>query len=108
MTDQNTAQAQLVRLREELADRVRRIDTDLRHREQPLAADFAEQAVEQENIEVLYSLEAEGRAELALVERALTRIERGDYGACCQCGTAIAAERLAALPYAETCIGCAD
>jgi RNA polymerase-binding transcription factor DksA len=108
MTDIASVRARLCARRDELAERVRRIDTGLRHRDEPMPADFAEQAVAQENLEVLYSLEAEGRAELARVERALARLEHGDYTTCSRCGAEIAPARLAALPYAETCIRCAD
>jgi len=37
---------------------------------------------------------------------ALERIDRGDYGRCSVCGRDIEAERLAALPEAETCLPC--
>jgi RNA polymerase-binding transcription factor DksA len=100
--------ARLVARRDELAERVRRIHRDLRRRDEPVPADFAEQVVEQENIDVLYSLEDEGRTELARVERALGRLERGEYECCVRCGGPIAPARLDALPYAETCIECAD
>ena len=94
--------------RDELAERMRRIGDDLHRREEPLSADFAEQVVEQENLDVLHSLEAEGRIELARIEKALTRLESGDYTMCSRCGEEIAPARLEALPYADTCIRCAD
>ncbi len=40
------------------------------------------------------------------IERALERIDQGTYGVCELCGGEIAAERLAALPEANTCIKC--
>jgi len=41
------------------------------------------------------------------IEAALKRLEEGaTYGICQQCGGAIAAERLALLPYAELCVPC--
>ena len=40
------------------------------------------------------------------VNNALRRIEKGTYGICTNCGKAIMAERLEALPYAELCIEC--
>ena len=49
-----------------------------------------------------------------LVERAerlheaLDRVEDGSYGACVECGEAIHAARLKALPEAETCVRCQD
>ena len=99
---------QLLARRDELADRVQRIGADLHRREEPLSADFAEQVVEQENLDVLHSLEIEGRVELARVERALARLERGQHNICSRCGEEISPARLAALPYADTCIRCAD
>jgi RNA polymerase-binding transcription factor DksA len=36
----------------------------------------------------------------------LRRIEDGTFGTCGRCGTAIAEERLEAIPYANRCIDC--
>lgn len=108
MDSKDELRSRLNARREELAERVRRIGTDLHRREEPFSADFAEQVVEQENLDVLHSLEVEGKVELARVERALARLERGEYTLCSRCGEEIAPARLAALPYADTCIRCAD
>lgn len=107
MPDMEALKQQLLAKRKEYADRVSRIHTDLHRREEPFSADFAEQVVEQENLDVLHSLEAEGRAELLQIDRALERIERGEYGYCVKCGAEISAGRLEALPYTGTCIDCA-
>ncbi|HEX8627805.1 MAG TPA: TraR/DksA family transcriptional regulator [Catenuloplanes sp.] len=40
------------------------------------------------------------------VERALERLEAGNYGWCEKCGTAIPVERLTAFPSATLCIAC--
>lgn len=37
---------------------------------------------------------------------ALERIEKGEYGACVQCGKEISMERLEAVPHARLCIEC--
>ena len=44
--------------------------------------------------------------QLELVEAALARLDAGTYGVCQRCGRPIAAERLAALPWAAHCIEC--
>ncbi len=44
---------------------------------------------------------------LAQIEAAVHRIEQGVYGLCERCGQAIHPDRLEALPYATTCMGCA-
>jgi len=49
-----------------------------------------------------YRLRAQARVQA--VEAALARLEDGSYGRCAGCGQPIAAERLAALPAAVTCI----
>jgi len=40
------------------------------------------------------------------VERALERLDEGNYGWCERCGTAIPVERLAAFPSATLCVAC--
>lgn len=52
------------------------------------------------------TLEDNTRDALADVSAALVRMETGEYGACAQCGKAIAAERLKAVPTATMCIKC--
>lgn len=44
--------------------------------------------------------------ELAAVDDALARMRDGTYGRCVDCGNAIAAERLEAIPHAARCISC--
>jgi DnaK suppressor protein len=44
--------------------------------------------------------------ELRGVERALARFEDGSFGACADCGNAIAPERLLAYPAAIRCASC--
>jgi len=89
----------------------RRVHKVERHRHRadgPLPADFAEQAIERENDEVLDLLESEGVEQIDLIRAALTRMDRGDYGKCEDCEGEIGRARLEALPYAVTCITCAS
>jgi RNA polymerase-binding transcription factor DksA len=48
------------------------------------------------------------RRDLDAVERAARRLAEGTYGRCLRCGEPIPAERLDALPAAETCLACAS
>jgi len=50
-------------------------------------------------------LEVESR-ELAAIEEAIERAERGEYGICEDCGKPIPLTRLRAIPYATDCIAC--
>lgn len=106
--DLEAIKAGLLAQRAELVDRMRRLDKDVHHRQEPLPADFAEQAVELENQEVLEALDEDARMELRQIDRALKRIESGDYGLCATCGDSIAPERLRALAWATLCIDCAS
>lgn len=56
--------------------------------------------------EIDYSLEEIAQEGLAAIAAALERIEQGGFGRCVSCGAPIAAERLAALPWASLCIDC--
>ena len=45
---------------------------------------------------------------LKLVEAALGRLDRGEYGACQRCDAPIAPKRLAAVPWALYCVRCQE
>ena len=94
--------------RARLLERVRGLDDNVHHRLEPLPADFAEQAVELENQEVMEALDEDARLELRRIHDALARLEEGTYGECTRCGEDINPERLAALPSATLCIRCAS
>jgi DnaK suppressor protein len=67
------------------------------------AADRASQKIE---IAVSIGL-AENEANLRTeIDAALDRVNRGTFGICEECGTAIGANRLNAIPYARFCIRC--
>lgn len=92
----------------ELLQRQERIAKKTRHREEPLPQDFAEQAVELENQELLEALDQEVREELRDIERALVRIDEDEYRYCTACGEEIPEARLAALPVTSLCVDCAS
>jgi RNA polymerase-binding transcription factor DksA len=63
-------------------------------------ADSASETFEREKD---FSILEEVEAELADVERALTRLDDGSYGTCEACGGAIGDDRLEAMPAARFC-----
>ena len=95
-------------LRDELTHRIEAIDTDVHHKKEPVEKDFAEQVTQCENDEVLAALDEEAQQTVMLIDAALARINDGSYGICSSCGIKIPDERLAALPYATTCVKCAE
>lgn len=72
------------------------------------SADWSEQAQERQNDEVLEAIGNESRSELNKINRALERIQAGDYTTCSQCGEDINLKRLDAVPYTDLCIRCAS
>ncbi|AEB57261.1 TraR/DksA family transcriptional regulator [Ectopseudomonas mendocina] len=72
------------------------------------SADFAEQAQQRQNDEVLEALLVEAEHGLLLVRQAQQRLAEGRYGECLCCCEPIEAARLAALPVAEYCLRCAE
>lgn len=94
----------LLTRRQELTQRLGKIDDDLND---PRSADMEEQAVEAENDEVLEGLGHAGEAELKGIDAAIDRIDKGTYGFCVTCGAPIAPERLALLPATPFCQDCA-
>ena len=67
---------------------------------------LAETATATLDREIDYTLEENSEHVLSAIEDALKRIEEGTFGVCVNCGKAIGEERLAALPWATTCIDC--
>jgi RNA polymerase-binding protein DksA len=78
------------------------------HRTERLSADFAEQAVETENDEVVEVLDRDGHVELNQIKHALRRMIDGTYGQCTACGVDIQKARLLAIPETALCIECAS
>lgn len=104
MTDTAKAKATLEASLEEMKGRLERIERDL---DEPHDPDSSERAVQMEDDD---ALEGKGRLlvrQIASTERALGRIEKGEYGYCVQCGEAISEGRLDARPEAALCINCA-
>lgn len=105
MTSLAITQDRLLALRAELSQRVDAIKRDASSAH---SSDSVEQSQERENDEVMDSIGHETMRELSLVNRALLRIEEGDYGVCDNCGDDIDPRRLDALPFAVRCVKCAD
>lgn len=98
----------LAGLQKDAEARIEQTQRHIKHAQGPVSQDFAEQATERENDDVVYHLNEQAKRELNLVKRALARIEKGEYGQCAVCSSQIDDARLAALPYADLCKMCAE
>ena len=108
MSGHEEVKRRLLERRDELLHRMHRISKKMQRADGPLSQDFAEQATERENEEVLGALGEAGRLELGKINRTLARIETGDYGTCMECGNEIPEARLKVIPNAEYCVNCAE
>ena len=71
-----------------------------------IAMDMADKAESSYTKEFLLSLSDTERKQLQLIDEALGRIEKGDYGICQMCNVKISKKRLDAVPWAPYCIDC--
>ncbi|MEZ5419715.1 MAG: TraR/DksA family transcriptional regulator [Vicinamibacterales bacterium] len=105
MPDIAAIRSDLERRLHTLSRRVDRISDDLRR---TADRDWQERAIELQNDDVLEGLDDASRAEAAAIQAALRRIDAGTYGQCARCGRAVGDARLQALPFATTCVTCAN
>lgn len=108
MNEYEEVKQTLCAMLEELNLRLARITNNVRHSDVPLEKDFAEQATQNENDEVMDYLGNSARTEIAMINQAIARIDNGQYGMCQVCDEPISKERLEALPYSSMCIKCAS
>lgn len=65
-----------------------------------------EEATQSFELEKRLALEKQVKENLAEVEHALEKLDKGTYGRCDICGKPIDPARLEALPYANLCLSC--
>jgi len=70
--------------------------------------DYIDYAVSSYDRDFSLSLTEMERRRIRLVEEALKRIDRGEYGNCMQCGQEIPEKRLEVEPWARHCIRCQE
>jgi DnaK suppressor protein len=59
-------------------------------------------------LRLLDRLDGRAKAEIEEIDRALVKLEAGQYGRCEQCGKDITQSRLEAVPAAAMCMACAE
>ncbi len=68
--------------------------------------DAQEESLSEMLTEINLAMLSQHQHELKNLERAIERMDEGEYGACIDCGTPIASTRLQAYPTAVRCINC--
>jgi len=72
-----TIEQELLTLRADYSHRIEAIDVDIQHKEEPVEQDFAEQAGQRENDDVLMALDDDAKQTVIQIDNALQRITMG-------------------------------
>jgi DnaK suppressor protein len=95
-------------LKEKLAELEQRLAGVTKDVTKTLSSDFAEQATERENDDVLEEIARETQFSIKQLKAALQRLEDDSYGVCAACGEDISEGRLDAIPETTHCVRCAS
>ncbi len=104
MTDYSVYRQQLMRLRDDLLNRMGKSQQE--ERDEVQREGNRDNAHLWEESDIRDSLDDQAEQELAQVNAALARVENGTYGSCSVCGEPIGEKRLEAVPHAATCVNC--
>ncbi len=98
----------LLERRESLFSQVTEAEMSSRERDLEATQDPADMAANAYTKELLISMSANDRRLLALIDEALVRVEKGEFGECINCGEPVSERRLDAVPWARYCLKCQD
>jgi len=98
----------LLARRESLFSQVNEAERTSRERDLEATQDPADMAANAYTKELLISMSANDRMLLQLIDEALARVERGEFGECVNCGEPLTEKRLDAVPWARYCLKCQD
>ncbi len=71
-------------------------------------ADIADDAVQSYDRQLMMRLGEKEFGKLRLVEEAIEKLDRGQYGICLECEELISEERLTVIPFASHCVDCLE
>ncbi len=103
-----TYRDRLLARRESLFSQVTEAELSSRERDLEATQDPADMAANAYTKELLISMSANDRMLLHLIDEALQRVEKGEYGDCVNCGEQVQTKRLDAVPWARYCLKCQD
>ncbi len=98
----------LLEKQEELRQLVVKSEQDGREADEEATQDIADKAANSYTKEFLFHQSDDQRRILQLVEEALRRIAKGEFGSCVACELDVQKKRLEAVPWARHCIGCQE
>jgi DnaK suppressor protein len=98
----------LVEKKTELTQMVSKTEQYGREADEEATQDIADKAANSYTKEFLFSQSSGDRSILQLINEALSRLEKGNFGGCINCEKEIQTKRLEAVPWARHCIECQE
>jgi DnaK suppressor protein len=96
----------LLEKKEEIVAKLSEVYNESKEVESGIAQDIVDKAESSYTKEFLLSLSSAERAQLFLIDDALKRLEKNEYGICQMCQKSIIKKRLDAVPWTPYCIEC--
>jgi len=96
----------LLEKKEEIVAKLSEVYNESKEVDSGIAQDIVDKAESSYTKEFLLSLSNAERAQLFLIDEALERLEKDEYGICQMCQKIIIKKRLDAVPWAPHCIEC--
>ena len=94
--------------REELMKTIARTEEEGRQADDDQTVDLADKAANSYTKEFLFGMTNTDRNILNMIEAALKRIQKEEYGVCANCQEEMQQKRLEAVPWAKHCITCQE
>jgi len=98
----------LLTRREELTKTIARTQEEGRAADDDPTVDLADKAANSYTKEFLFGMTNADRSVLNLIDEALKRITKNEFGVCANCQEEMQQKRLEAVPWAKHCIGCQE
>lgn len=104
----DTYRKKLQAKRDELVNAISRTEEEGRAADEDTTVDLADKAANSYTKEFLFGQTNADRNLLALIEKALKRVQDGSFGQCANCEEEMQQKRLDAVPWAAYCIECQE
>ncbi len=98
----------LLEKKEAIVAKLSEVYNESKEVESGIAQDIVDKAESSYTKEFLLSLSNAEREQLLLIDEALKRLEKNEYGICQMCQKTISKKRLDAVPWAPHCIECQE
>jgi RNA polymerase-binding transcription factor len=108
MLPREDVRKKLLAQRRDLFRQAAQTEEELLWFERDIESEVEERGQEEKMVQLLDRLDGRMKAEIEAIDRALVKLEAGQFGRCEVCGKDIPQPRLEALPAAAMCLSCAQ